>query len=129
MMKSNYHILCVEDNGINMALMRHIFKKIPNATMWEASTGEEAVELATARCPDLIIMDIQLPGMNGYDALAYLQANEKTRAIPVVAVSSYAMEADIAKGKQAGFIEYITKPFHIKYFIQVIDSILRRRPF
>ncbi|MCM2996468.1 response regulator [Paenibacillus cellulositrophicus] len=128
-MKSNYDILCVEDDGINMSLMRHIFKKIPNATMWEACTGEEAVEIATARCPDLIIMDIQLPGMSGYDALARLQANEKTKAIPVVAVSSYAMASDIAKGRQAGFIEYVTKPFYIKHFIQVIDSILRRLPF
>lgn len=128
MNSNHYTILCVEDNGINMALMHHIFKKIPYVTLWEAGTGEEAIEIATSNQPDLIIMDIQLPGINGYEALECLRKNEKTSHIPVVAVSSFAMDSDINKGIHAGFEEYITKPFHLKHFIQIIDALLKRLP-
>ncbi|USB34056.1 response regulator [Paenibacillus sp. YPG26] len=122
MSSPNFTILYVEDNELNMALMDHIFKKIPHIRLIGAASAEEGIELATYGQPDLIFMDIQLPGMNGYEALEELRSREETRHIPVLAVSSFAQKSDIEKGMQAGFADYITKPFHVKAFMTLIEQ-------
>lgn len=119
---SKYTILYIEDNELNMALMHHIFKKDPGIDLIGASDAEQGIEIALTEQPDMIIMDIQLPGMDGYEALRQLRMIEDTRYIPVIAVSSYAHKADIEKGRQAGFIHYITKPIQVKEFKRLIEQ-------
>ncbi|WP_160497534.1 response regulator [Paenibacillus dendrobii] len=126
MRRDQYIILCVEDNPINMALMHHIFKKYPQIRLLKADSAEQAIELLGQDRPDLIIMDIQLPGMDGYEALDYLKSREDTRDIPIVAVSSYAMDSDVARGLQAGFAEYITKPINLKFFLERVKELIKQ---
>ncbi|MGF7046618.1 CheY-like chemotaxis protein [Paenibacillus sp. DS2015] len=121
---STYKILCVEDNSINMILMHHIFKRISHVELLEAETAELGIEIAIREQPIVIIMDIQLPGIHGYEALQYLQKHERTKHIPVIAVSSFAMKTDIEKGLNAGFKQYITKPINIKRFTQMIEQFI-----
>lgn len=125
MKRDQYIILVVEDNPINMALMHHIFKKYPQIQLLKAESAEEAIELVGQELPDLIIMDIQLPGMDGYEALDYFKSNKETCHIPVMAVSSYAMESDIARGRQAKFAEYMTKPIDLKAFLGKVHDLIR----
>ncbi|MNI23937.1 Polar-differentiation response regulator DivK [compost metagenome] len=122
MSSPSYTILYVEDNELNMALMEHIFKKIPHINLIGAASAEEGIEIAIDWQPDIIFMDIQLPGMNGYEALEELRRREETRHIPVLAVSSFAQKSDIEKGIQAGFADYITKPFQVKAFKSLIEQ-------
>ncbi|WP_136604124.1 response regulator [Paenibacillus dokdonensis] len=124
MRRDHYTILCVEDNPINMALMHHIFKKYPQILLLKADSAEQAFELVEEEKPDLILMDIQLPGMDGYEALNYLKSKKDTRHIPIMAVSSYAMDSDIARGLKAGFAEYITKPIDLKIFLGRVRELI-----
>jgi two-component system cell cycle response regulator DivK len=77
----------------------------------EAVTGEEGVAMAEARRPDLILMDIQLPGLDGYEATRRIKADPALRAIPIIAVTSYALSGDDVKAREAGCDAYVTKPF------------------
>jgi two-component system cell cycle response regulator DivK len=79
--------------------------------MIEAVTGEEGVTLAQAQHPDLILMDIQLPGIDGYETTRRIKANPALRAIPIIAVTSYALSGDDVKAREAGCNDYVTKPF------------------
>ncbi|GAB6988431.1 response regulator [Paenibacillus pini] len=124
MEREHYTILCVEDNSMNMTLMHHIFKKIPYVTLWEAVSAEEALDMVYKEQPDIILTDIQLPGMDGYEFLNILKSDHRNCNIPVIAVSSFAMESDIARGHEAGFSEYITKPIKLKSFLLVIDTVI-----
>lgn len=124
MKRDHYVILCVEDNPINMTLMHHVFKKYSQIRLLKAESAELAIEILGEEMPDLIIMDIQLPGMDGYEALDYLKQREDTRHIPVIAVSSYAMESDVARGREAGFAEYITKPIDLKPFLSIVKELM-----
>jgi CheY-like chemotaxis protein len=80
-----------------------------------------------AVCPDLVLMDINLPGMNGYEALAALKARPDTAAIPVVAVTANAMKGDSERGLDAGFAAYLTKPLHIPTVLDTVQTVLRQR--
>ncbi|HKC98339.1 MAG TPA: response regulator, partial [Methylomirabilota bacterium] len=93
----------------------------------EATTGEDGVRQAKARTPDLILMDIQLPGMDGITALGELRADPATRAIPVIAVTASAMTHDRKKIMAAGFDGYQSKPIKVKEFVDVIREMLDRR--
>ena len=103
-------ILIIEDNEKNMKLARDVLKAKGYSTL-EAVTGEEGVELAKAKLPDLILMDIQLPGLDGYEATRRIKANPALRAIPIIAVTSYALSGDDIKAREAGCDAYVTKPF------------------
>lgn len=122
-------VLYVEDNELNMALVYHIFKKnLPSVLLLKAETAELGLDIAARRLPDLIILDIGLPGLNGYEALEWLKLSADTRDIPVVAISAFAQLADIERAKESGFAAYITKPFQVKAFTDTVKALLAGKP-
>jgi PAS domain S-box-containing protein len=120
-------ILYVEDNQANLQLVWHIINKHSDFEMLSAHTAELGLELAHAHRPDIIILDIGLPGMDGYEALSRLRSSEDTKDIPVLALSANAMPTDIERGIAAGFTEYLTKPLNIKQFITTLDRTMDSR--
>jgi len=114
-------ILVIEDNEVNLYLIRTIIKKLGHQII-EARDGLTGVELAIAERPDLILMDIQLPELDGYEATKRIRAIEETKDIPIIAITSYAMVGDKEKILAAGCTAYIEKPFRPKYFIEVIKK-------
>ena len=123
---ANELILIVEDNEKNLKLVRDVLQYKGYQTI-EAGTGEEGVRLAKARIPDLVLMDIQLPGIDGITALGQLRADAATRAIPVIAVTASAMTHDRKKIMAAGFDGYQSKPIKVKEFMDAVREILDRR--
>ena len=119
-------ILIVEDNEKNRKLVRDVLQFKGYQTV-EATTAEEGLEIARGHKPALILMDIQLPGMDGLAALAQLRADPTTRMIPVIAVTASAMPNDIQKIQEAGFDTYQTKPIRVKDFTETVRMILDRR--
>ena len=117
-------ILYVEDNPANLNLVEKILSKEQHVEMISAANGELGLELAAAHKPDLIILDINLPGMDGFEVLDRLKAKRDTKDIPVMAVSANAMQSDIEKGLRRGFIDYLTKPLNVKEFKTAIKKIL-----
>ena len=117
-------ILYVEDNPENMRLMEAIVGQMGNAKLLTAYNAELGFDLATKEKPDLILMDINLPGMNGFEALKQFQDTTGTKDIPVIAISAAAMTKDIEMGMKAGFRDYITKPLNVPVFIQTIEKVL-----
>ena len=118
-------ILIVEDNEKNLKLVRDVLQVKGYSTV-EAGTGEDGVRIAAERKPDLILMDIQLPGMNGIEALKVLRADPATAAIPVVAVTASVMQQDRNLITQAGFDGYIGKPLNLKEFLEAVRNILAK---
>jgi len=119
-------ILVVEDEPINRDLISQIIK-IEGHECIEASSAELALQLAKKIIPDLIFMDIKLPGMNGLEATKRLKSDPVTRSIPVVAISAYALEEDRKKALNAGCEGYITKPFKYKEIVDAINKIKQKR--
>jgi two-component system cell cycle response regulator DivK len=105
-------ILVVEDNEKNMKLVRDVLKVMGYRTL-EATTGRQAVELAAEHAPDLVLMDIQLPDIDGGEALRRLRADERTASIPVLAVTAQAMQGDRDRFLAAGFDGYVSKPVNV----------------
>lgn len=118
-------ILIVEDNDKNMKLARDVLQVKGYATL-EALTGEEGVKLAIEQKPDLVLMDIQLPGINGIEALRVLRANPHTAAIPVIAVTASVMQQDRKQIMEAGFDAYVGKPIDLKEFLDAVRKALGR---
>jgi two-component system, cell cycle response regulator DivK len=112
-------ILVVEDNQKNMKLFRDVLQVTGYRTL-EATTGGRAVELATEHRPDLVLMDIQLPDIDGVEALGRLRADERTASIPVLALTAQAMEGDRERFRAAGFDGYISKPVNIVSLISTV---------
>jgi len=123
---ANELILIVEDNEKNLKLVRDVLQYRGYQTI-EATSGEEGVRLAKARIPDLVLMDIQLPGMDGIAALGELRADVTTRAIPVIAVTASAMTHDRKKIMAAGFDGYQSKPIKVKEFMDAVREMLDQR--
>ena len=105
-------ILVVEDNDLNLRLVRDVLLHA-GFDVVEARTGEQGVEIAQDRPPDLILMDLGLPGIDGTEALRLLRESPATAGIPVVAVTAYAMPADQERSRAAGFDGYLTKPLDV----------------
>jgi two-component system cell cycle response regulator DivK len=103
-------ILVVEDQEDNRRILRDLFVNA-GYELIEAESGEEALTALTARLPDLILMDIQLPVMDGYEATRRIRSNPELKSIPIIAVTSYALAGDEAKALAVGCTAYITKPF------------------
>ena len=120
-------ILIVEDNEKNMKLVRDVLQAKGYATI-EAGTGEDGIRLAAERKPDLILMDIQLPGINGIEALRVLRASPETAAIPAVAVTASVMQQDRKQITAAGFDGYLGKPINLKEFLETVRTMLERAP-
>lgn len=108
-------ILIVEDNEKNLKLVRDVLQFKGYRTL-EAKTAEVGIELAEKHRPDLVLMDIQLSGMDGLTALHYLRAEPRTASIPVIAVTAFAMKDDRERFLAAGFDGYLDKPINIKEF-------------
>lgn len=106
-------VLCVEDNRANLQLIESFFAKKDNVKLHSATTATEGINLAKQHQPDIILMDIKLPDINGFEALARLRSMQETAVIPVIAVSAIAHENDIAAGLKAGFNRYLTKPLNL----------------
>ena len=119
-------ILIVEDNDKNLKLVRDVLQVKGYETI-EAGTAEDGIELARSRQPDLVLMDIQLPGMNGIDALKVLRADAATTHIPVIAVTASVMQQDRNLITEAGFDGYIGKPINLKEFLDSVRAMLERR--
>ena len=123
---SNELILIIEDNDKNRKLVREVLRVSGYRTM-EAETAEDGVRLAREVRPALVLMDLQLPGIDGFTALAALRADGMTQAIPVIAVTASAMSHHQPRILAAGFDGYQTKPINVKGFLQVVGEVLARR--
>lgn len=115
-------ILYIEDNLDNLRLVETIIGQIVNTRLLYAFNAERGLDLAISEVPDLILMDINLPGMNGIEAMKQLQIAAETKDIPVIAITSAALPIDVEKGMKAGFKDYITKPFDVPNLIQTIKE-------
>jgi PAS domain S-box-containing protein len=115
-------LLYVEDNPANMALVEQLVARRPDLRVLGAADAMRGIAMARAHQPDLILMDINLPGISGMEALAILLADAATRHIPVLALSANAMPRDIDKGMAAGFFRYLTKPIRVAEFMAVLDE-------
>ena len=118
-------VLIVEDNEKNLKLVRDVLQVKGYETI-EAGTAEDGLALAAQRKPDLVLMDIQLPGMNGIEALKALRANPATARIPVIAVTASVMQHDRKHITEAGFDAYLGKPLDLKEFLATVKRILER---
>jgi PAS domain S-box-containing protein len=114
-------VLCVEDNPANLKLVEQLVSRRPDMRLLSAGDGNAGIQMARDHHPDLILMDINLPGINGIQALKILRDDPLTANIPVVALSANAMPRDIQKGMLAGFFRYITKPIKIDEFMNTVD--------
>ena len=117
-------LLYVEDNPANLMLVEQIMLEHPHISMFSARDGKHGVALARAHHPDVILMDINLPGMSGIEAMNILRKDQATMHIPIIALSANAMLQDIENGKEAGFFSYLTKPIKIKEFMNALNSAL-----
>ena len=117
-------VLYIEDNVSNRKVMEHIFRSV-DAQLIEAVDGESGLAAARAERPDLILLDMQLPGTSGYEVAEELKADERTCQIPVVAVTSNAMSGDDELTRQAGCDDYLAKPFRPPQLLEVVRRHLR----
>lgn len=122
---TQYTVLYIEDNPSNVRLVAQLLKHRPNIKLLEAVEPISGIELALNEKPDLILLDINLPTMNGFDVLKELKKHDPTASTPVLAVSANAMAEDIENGEIAGFDEYITKPIDTVAFLKTMDKYLK----
>jgi CheY-like chemotaxis protein len=123
MSTSRATILIVEDNALNLELATDLLAAA-GYSIRQATTGEEGVRLALENPPDLILMDLRLPGMDGYDALRRLRADPRTEHIPTIALTAQAMRGDQEAALAAGFNDYISKPISTATFSQAVARVL-----
>lgn len=117
-------VLQVEDNEANASLVQQLIARRNDLSLLTAVTGSQGVEMAMTHRPDVILLDINLPDMDGHVALAALRFNALTCHIPVIALSCNAYPIQIQKGLQAGFFRYLTKPFKLDELMNIIDLAL-----
>lgn len=120
-----FTLLYVEDNPANLMLVEDIVARRPDIRLLSALDGNSGVELARATLPDVILMDINLPGISGVHALKILAGDPATRGIPVIALSANAIPRDIERGLAAGFFRYLTKPIRVGEFMDTLDLALK----
>jgi two-component system cell cycle response regulator DivK len=118
-------VLIVEDNEKNMKLARDVLQAKGYKTL-EAVSGEEGVKLAKEKAPDLVLMDIQLPGINGIDAFKQLRADPKTARIPVIALTASVTPTDRTAITAAGFDAFVGKPINLKEFVDTVKRLLEK---
>ena len=117
-------LLYIEDNQANMQLVEQLIARRPDMRLLSAGDGMSGIEIARTHQPEVILMDINLPGINGIQALRILRKDPITAHIPVLAISANAMPHDIKKGLEAGFFRYLTKPIKVDEFMDALDTAL-----
>jgi PAS domain S-box-containing protein len=117
-------LLYVEDNPANLKLIEQLIARRPDMRLLTAVDGNMGIQLTRAHQPDVVLMDINLPGISGIEALKILRDDPATARIPIVALSANAMPRDIEKGLAAGFFSYLTKPIKVKEFMEALDAAL-----
>jgi CheY-like chemotaxis protein/anti-sigma regulatory factor (Ser/Thr protein kinase) len=117
-------LLYVEDNPANLRLVQEIVRFRPDLRLLAASDGYVGLSLARAHLPDIVLMDLNLPGLDGFELLRELRRDPRTAAIPAIALTANAMEREIERGLAAGFFRYLTKPLDIERFSEAIDATL-----
>lgn len=117
-------LLHVEDNPANMTLVEQIIARHPDITLLAAISGNSGIKIARTSLPEVILMDINLPDITGYEALSILRTDPATAHIPIIAISANAMPVDITRGMKAGFFRYITKPLKVDDFMEALDRAL-----
>jgi len=120
-----FTVLYIEDNPANLRLVTQLLSRIGNVHMWSAHEPHLGLELASEHHPDLILLDINLPGMDGYEVLKRLKNRESICSTPVIAISANAMHTDIEKGLKAGFDDYITKPIDVTELMNSVNARLK----
>lgn len=119
----NKTILVIEDNELNMKLVRSLLR-IGGYNILECADAETGIQVARKHLPDLILMDIQLPGMDGLEATQIIKNDPRLQHIPIIALTSYAMRGDEEKSLEAGCSGYIVKPINTRIFLDAIDQYL-----
>lgn len=122
----SHQILYVEDNPSNLKLLQKMLATRPNLELLTAINGTQGLQVAGQRLPELILLDLNLPDMDGFEVLRRLRNDADTRHIPVVAVTANALPGDIERGIQAGFADYLTKPIEMISFLTTIERIVRQ---
>ena len=122
----NKNILVIEDTELNMKLIRAVLS-IGDYQLIEAFDAETGIRLAHNQKPFLILMDIQLPGMDGLEATRIIKADSELKDIPVVAITSFAMQGDREKAIESGCDDYITKPFDVEDVLKLIDGYYNKK--
>ena len=117
-------VLYVEDNPANLMLVEDLIARRPDICLLSATDGSRGIEIARASLPDMILMDINLPGISGIQAMRILREDPATAHIPVVALTGNAIPRDIRKGLEAGFFRYVTKPIDVTEFMNTLDATL-----
>ena len=118
-------VYVIEDNEKNMKLFRAILKIIPDIEIFEESRGDLGFELIKSSNHDLVILDIQLPEMNGIEICSELRKNKKFKDTPIIAVTSFAMKGDKERIMEAGFNQYVSKPIKIQEFRELVKKYLK----
>jgi signal transduction histidine kinase/CheY-like chemotaxis protein len=121
-------VLYVEDNPANLRLVRKLLATRPGIELLEAEDGRTGLQCCAAERPDLILLDINLPDMDGFELLRAMRADPACRDVPVIAVTANAMPRDIERGRGAGFSDYLTKPLDIARFLECLDQHLAENP-
>ena len=120
-------VLYVEDNPANLRLIERILAERPDIRLLSANVPSLGLELALTHRPALILLDINLPDMDGFEVMRRLLENPATRDIPVLAISANAMPDDLERGQAAGFVDYLTKPLDVNVFLTAIDAVIAQR--
>ena len=121
-------VLYIEDNEVNQMLMEGMLGHRPAIELRLAGLPEAGLLMAAAETPDLVLLDIQLPGIDGFEVLRRLREMPAMRLVPVVAVSANAMVADLEGAQRAGFADYLTKPLHLPRLLALVDRMLAGPP-
>ncbi len=121
-------VLYIEDHPASVLLMRHIMKEMADVALVVATSGREGIELARGLKPGLILVDINLPEMDGFEVLKALRSDEHVADTPVFAVTANALPKELERGVAAGFDHYIVKPLNIPQFIAAVDAALAQPP-
>jgi len=120
-------ILYIEDNQANLVLIRRFMQRLPQFELLEAETAETGLELIRRHQPTVVLMDINLPGMNGFAALEVLKQEDLLKDLNVIAISANALVTEVERGIEAGFDHYLTKPIDFKNLTQLLEEISSSR--
>jgi CheY-like chemotaxis protein len=121
---ARHKIIYIEDNPSNIAFMEDLLGELSSVELVTAPTAEMGIELVRAHQPDAVIMDINLPGMSGFDAVARLREWPETKSIPVIGLSAAALLKDTKRAAEAGFYRYLTKPVKVAELTSVLEELL-----